>query len=104
MGLTECHDPVHPLTRTEDAEWRRRQFHSLGTLNNGVIVGSETGFDWSLPECDYFEGTMSTVTWAFAPSELSILSSQSKVTPTALFNRVGFRRATPNPFLGTRVW
>ncbi|NOZ19543.1 MAG: hypothetical protein GXP25_00480 [Planctomycetes bacterium] len=90
MGLMECYDPKHPLTRTEDAKVRRKQFGFLGGLNDGVIMGSEAGHDWALPECDYFEGIMSTVTWSFGIKGLSNLSSHSKLTPTELYNEIGY--------------
>ena len=56
--LRECYHPGHPLTRSEDREYKSKMFSFLsGELN--LITGSETGIDWAVPYLHYFEGMMS---------------------------------------------
>ncbi len=62
VGLYECYDPRHPLTRTRDREARVGQ---LGYLSDDLklVVGSESGRDWSSHVADYFEGILSTASF-----------------------------------------
>ncbi len=54
VGLQECFDPNHPLTRADDLHWKvelsdysRKQFG---------MFGSECGREWAIPCSDFFEG------------------------------------------------
>lgn len=62
VGLYECYDERHPLTRTQDRESRVAQFAYL-TDELKLVVGSESGRDWSAHVADYFEGIMSTASF-----------------------------------------
>ncbi len=51
---TECHDPAHPLTRTQDREARTafyRYIHSLGLIFGGEHIGW-----WNAAELEYSNG------------------------------------------------
>jgi hypothetical protein len=56
--LRECWNPAHPMTRTQS---RRARIELLGIISNEhhLVCGSETGADYAVPVCDYFEGMMS---------------------------------------------
>lgn len=53
----ECYHPDHPMTRSDS---RRHKMELLKLVCNfGLVCGSETGHEASVPCCDYFEGMMS---------------------------------------------
>ena len=54
----ECWHPDHPMTRTDSKRWK---MELLGLVSGefGLVCGSETGHDASVPFCDYFEGMLS---------------------------------------------
>ncbi len=56
-SLMECYSKEHPVTRTEDREWRRRLIAYVKSL--GLVVGGEHGRWWSADLLDYQEGMMS---------------------------------------------
>ncbi len=53
----ECYHPDHPMTRTDSRKHKMELLKLIGEL--GLICGSETGHDASVPYCDYFEGMLS---------------------------------------------
>ncbi len=61
VGLVECYDPGHLLTRTEDRENKLALFERLGEL--GLATGSETAGDWAAGELAWSEGLMSLGPW-----------------------------------------
>ena len=54
----ECYDPAHPMTRTDS---RRDKMQLLDLMGSefGLVCGSETGHEASVPYCDFYEGMMS---------------------------------------------
>lgn len=50
----ECYDPEHPITRSQDREYKGRLLEYLCSL--GLVVGSEDAQDWALPKMHYVEG------------------------------------------------
>ncbi len=56
-GLYECYDEHHPLTRTGKREASMEMLHYVRSL--GLVVGSEHGRWWAVPNDDYIEGMMS---------------------------------------------
>ena len=54
----ECYHPDHPMTRTDSKHWKM-QLLRLISEEFGLVCGSETGHDASVPYCDYFEGMLS---------------------------------------------
>lgn len=57
MGLAECYDEDHPLTRTQDRENKTAMLQWI--RNQGLVLGGEHGRAWSVPVLDYQEGMMS---------------------------------------------
>ena len=53
-----CWNPAHPMTRSDSRHWKMELLRLLGD-EFGLVVGSETGHDASVPYCDYFEGMLS---------------------------------------------
>ncbi|MBN2531435.1 MAG: carbohydrate binding domain-containing protein [Spirochaetales bacterium] len=56
--LYECYNPLHPLSRSGDREYKSKL---LGYISGEfhLVTGSETGIDWAVPYVHYFEGMMS---------------------------------------------
>jgi hypothetical protein len=54
VGLQECFDPVHPLTRADDLHWKQ-ELSAYARKEFGVF-GSECGREWAIPCSDFFEG------------------------------------------------
>lgn len=59
-GWTECYSPDHPMTKTDAREWKGKLLAVPGSEFN-LVLGSETGHEAFVPQCDYFEGMMSFV-------------------------------------------
>ena len=57
-SLRECYSSAHPMTRTESRK-SRFELLSISSLEHKLVTGSETGMDFVVPVCDYFEGMMS---------------------------------------------
>lgn len=53
----ECYHPDHPMTRSQSRRSKMELLKLLG--DSGLVCGSETGHDASVPFCDYFEGMLS---------------------------------------------
>jgi hypothetical protein len=54
VGLSECSDKNHPLTKWDDMHWKQ----ALSDYARGVFgsFGSECGREWAIPHSDFFEG------------------------------------------------
>ncbi len=52
-----CFDPKHPETRADDI--RNKQELCDVVRRQGILFGSEEGFEWGVPHADYFEGILS---------------------------------------------
>lgn len=59
-GWDECYAPEHPMSRTDARTWKGRLLAVPGSEFN-LILGSETGHEAFVPQCDYFEGMMSLI-------------------------------------------
>lgn len=57
-SLRECYSSAHPMTRTESRK-SRFELLSVSSIEHKLVTGSETGMDFVVPVCDYFEGMMS---------------------------------------------
>jgi len=53
----ECYHPDHPMTRSQSRQHKMELLKLIGDL--GLVCGSETGHEASVPFCDYFEGMLS---------------------------------------------
>jgi len=54
----ECYDPDHPMTRSDSRNYKMQLLDLMGT-EFGLVCGSETGHEASVPFCDFYEGMMS---------------------------------------------
>ena len=54
----ECRNPAHPMSRSDSRRWKMELLRLMGD-EFGLVTGSETGHDASVPYCDYYEGMMS---------------------------------------------
>ena len=54
----ECHDPAHPMTRTESREFKMKLLEYICKDCN-LVTGCETGHDAAVPVVHYFEGMLS---------------------------------------------
>jgi hypothetical protein len=50
-ALSECWEPAHLMSRTEDREARRRRLAEVASW--GLLVGSEAGHDWAFDVYDF---------------------------------------------------
>ena len=57
-ALIECYHPEHPISRSQDREYKSKMFSYLSE-DLKLVTGSETGMDWAVPFLHYFEGMMS---------------------------------------------
>jgi hypothetical protein len=54
----ECYHPDHPLTRSESRHWKMELLRYISD-GCGLVCGSETGHEASVPYVHYFEGMLS---------------------------------------------
>jgi|GEM_PF-955690 len=54
----ECYNPDHPTTRSQDRYWKMELLRFCSETM-GLVTGSETGIDASVPFLHYFEGMLS---------------------------------------------
>ena len=54
----ECSDPAHPMTRSDSRKYKMQLLDLMGS-EFGLVCGSETGHEASVPYCDFYEGMMS---------------------------------------------
>jgi hypothetical protein len=59
-NLMECYSKVHPVSRMEDALYRKELLSVIKNEFN-LVTGSEEAREWAFPVVDYGEGTMSIV-------------------------------------------
>jgi len=57
-SLRQCYSSSHSMTRTQS---KNKRYELLGIVSNEkkLVCGSETGMDFCVPVCDYFEGMLS---------------------------------------------
>lgn len=53
----ECYHPDHPQTRSDSRKHKMELLKLIGEF--GLVCGSETGHEASVPFCDYHEGMLS---------------------------------------------
>jgi len=58
MPWQECYNPDHPTTRTEDCYWRMELLRYVSE-DMGMVTGTESGIDPSVPYTHYYEGMLS---------------------------------------------
>jgi len=91
----ECYHPDHPMTRSDSRKHKMELFKLIGDL--GLVCGSETGHDASVPYCDYFEGMLSLGNYRVADSGRNMLQIVNEVPPQ-------IERFQVNPALRLPLW
>lgn len=56
----ECYAPEHPMSRRDARDWKQRLL-AVPSEEFNLVLGSETGHEAFVPQCDYFEGMMSLI-------------------------------------------
>lgn len=90
----ECWNPAHPLTRTGSKYWKMELLRILGD-EYGLVVGSETGHDASVPYCDYYEGMLSLGPFRVPDSGRNIQQIWTNVPPRTAKYMVGEKYRLP---------
>jgi len=68
VGLFECFDPKHPLTKIDDMKWKQAlSDYARETFGS---FGSEDGREWAIPHADFFEGITGVAGASFAAKTL----------------------------------
>lgn len=83
-----CWNPAHPMTRSDSRHWKMELLRILGD-EFGLVVGSETGHDASVPYCDYYEGMLSLGPYRVPDSGRNIPQIWTNVPPRVAKYQVG---------------
>jgi hypothetical protein len=67
-ALYECHDPSHPLTRSDKRRCGEGLLRLVGELK--LVTGGEHGIWWGVPYQSYIEGMMSSYQFAWPAGHL----------------------------------
>jgi len=91
----ECYHPDHPMTRSDSRKHKMELLKLIGDL--GLVCGSETGHDASVPYCDYFEGMLSLGPYRVHESGRNMIQIIDEVPPQ-------IERFQVNPALRLPLW
>ncbi len=75
----ECYHPDHPMTRSDSRKHKMELLKLIGDL--GLVCGSETGHDASVPFCEYYEGMLSLGPYRVPDSGRDMLRIWDEVPP-----------------------
>lgn len=90
----ECYHPDHPMTRTQSREWKMKLL-DLISREFGLVCGSETGHDASVPFCDYFEGMLSLGSYRVDDAGRNMMRKVDEVPLLVAKYQVGERYRLP---------
>jgi hypothetical protein len=83
----ECYHPDHPMTRTQSRQYKMELLKLIGDF--GLVCGSETGHEASVPFCDYFEGMLSLGPYRVPDSGRNLLPEWDEVPERLAKYQVG---------------
>ncbi|HRU71841.1 MAG TPA: glycoside hydrolase [Kiritimatiellia bacterium] len=83
----ECYHPDHPMTRTQSRQHKMALLKLIGEF--GLVCGSETGHEASVPFCDYFEGMLSIGPYRVPDSGRNMLQVWDEVPENLAKYQVG---------------
>lgn len=83
----ECYNPAHPLTRSQDRQYKMALLKFCAQDMNQVL-GTETGIDPSVPYADYYEGMLSLGPYRLPDAGRDMLAYKAP-TPDFLKFQVG---------------
>lgn len=89
-----CWNPAHPMTRSDSKFWKMELLRVLGD-EFGLVVGSETGHDASVPYCDYFEGMLSLGPYRVPDSGRNLKEIWTNAPPRVVKYQVGEKYRLP---------
>jgi hypothetical protein len=90
----ECYHPDHPMTRSQSREWKMKLL-DLVSREFGLVCGSETGHDASVPFCDYFEGMLSLGSYRVHDAGRDMMRKLDVVPPQITRYQVGEKYRLP---------
>jgi hypothetical protein len=90
----ECYNPKHPMTRTESKKYKMDllKYVSEGC---GLVCGSETGHDASVPYVHYFEGMLSLGPYRVPDSGRNMMKIWEEVPETVARFQTGHKYRLP---------
>ncbi|MDR2117489.1 MAG: glycoside hydrolase [Planctomycetaceae bacterium] len=91
----ECYHPDHPMTRSDSRRHKMELLKLVGDL--GLVCGSETGHDASVPFCDFYEGMLSLGPYRVHESGRNMIQLVDDVPPQIEHFQV-------NPVLRLPLW
>ncbi|MDR2705085.1 MAG: glycoside hydrolase [Planctomycetaceae bacterium] len=91
----ECYHPDHPMTRSDSRRYKMELLKLIGEL--GLVCGSETGHDASVPFCDFYEGMLSLGPYRIHESGRDMIRLVEEVPPQIEHFQV-------NPALRLPLW
>lgn len=83
----ECYNPDHPQTRAQSRQYKMELLKLIGDF--GLVCGSETGHEASVPFCDYFEGMLSVGAYRVPDSGRNTLKVWDEVPERVAKYQVG---------------
>jgi hypothetical protein len=83
----ECYHPDHPMTRSQSRQHKMDLLKLIG--ESGLVCGSETGHDASVPFCDYYEGMLSVGAYRVPDSGRDMLRIWNEVPENLAKYQVG---------------
>ena len=90
----ECWHPDHPMNRTQSKQWKMKLL-DLVSSEFGLVCGSETGHDASVPFCDYFEGMLSLGSYRVHEAGRNMMRKVDQVPPQISRYQVGEKYRLP---------
>ncbi|MCF7674445.1 MAG: glycoside hydrolase [Akkermansiaceae bacterium] len=90
----ECYHPDHPMTRAQSKEWKMKLL-DLVSREFGLVCGSETGHEASVPFCDYFEGMLSLGGYRVHDAGRDMMQKVDEVPPQLAKYQVGEKYRLP---------
>ncbi|MGL4943946.1 MAG: glycoside hydrolase [Thermoguttaceae bacterium] len=91
----ECYNPDHPMTRTDSKNYKMKLLQTV--CDFGLVCGSETGHDASVPFCDFFEGMLSLGPYRIDEAGRNMLELVDDIPPN-------IEKFQVNPALRLPLW
>jgi hypothetical protein len=97
VPLHECYDPAHPVTRTEDMQYR---FKLLALMRDyGLIAGTEYFGSWAVPAAHYGESPMT-----FLRFFTNTMTMRDQLTPVPIVVPPEYREVALNEKIRVPLW
>lgn len=90
----ECWNPRHPMNRTQ-SRIAREKILSVVSKEYGMVTGGETGHDFSVPFCDYYEGMLSICSYRVPDSGRNIQQIWTNAPERVVKYQVGEKYRLP---------